>query len=72
MEQFLEEFAAYANAIGRSPQYILRQAIGANWRQWNAWVEGKSSPTLHTVDKIRKYMAHNPAPAPKNDSEASA
>ncbi|MBY6056788.1 hypothetical protein [Leisingera daeponensis] len=60
MEQFLEEITAYADAVGRSPQQILRQAIGANWRQWKTWVAGQSSPTLHTVDKIRKYMADNP------------
>lgn len=62
MEQFLEEITAYAAAVGRSPQHILRQAIGANWHQWKAWQAGQSSPTLHTVDKIRKYMADNPAP----------
>ncbi|MBU3035480.1 hypothetical protein [Tritonibacter mobilis] len=63
MEQFLEEITVYAAAVGRSPQHILRQAIGANWRQWKAWKAGQSSPTLHTVDKIRRYMSDNPAPA---------
>ncbi|MDE4302869.1 hypothetical protein PXK30_05215 [Phaeobacter gallaeciensis] len=62
MEQFLEEIAAYSAAVERSPQHILRQAIGANWRQWKAWQAGQSSPTLHTVDKIRQYMADNPVP----------
>ncbi|MBY6135056.1 hypothetical protein KUV61_04400 [Nocardioides marinus] len=62
MEQFLEEMAAYAEAVGRSPQHVLRQAIGANWSQWQAWKEGQSSPTLHTVDKIRRYIAANPPP----------
>ncbi len=63
MEQFLEEIAAYAEAVGRSPQHVLRQAIGANWNQWQAWKDGQSSPTLHTVDKIRRYMSANPPPA---------
>lgn len=62
MEQFLEEITAYAAAVGRSPQHILRQAIGANWRQWASWKAGKSSPTLHTVDKIRKHMSDYPPP----------
>ncbi|AUR12891.1 hypothetical protein PhaeoP48_02929 [Phaeobacter inhibens] len=70
MEQFLEEITAYAAAVGRSPQHILRQAIGANWRQWKAWKAGQSSPTLHTVDKIRRYVAENPAPA--GEPEAAA
>ncbi|WP_044026737.1 hypothetical protein [Ruegeria sp. TM1040] len=70
MEQFLEEITTYAAAVGRSPQHILRQAIGANWRQWKAWKAGRSSPTLHTVDKIRRYMADNPAPADSPEAAA--
>ena len=63
MEQFIDDIKAYANAVGRSPQHILRQAVGASWLQWTAWVNGQSSPTLNTVDKIHKYMVNNPAPA---------
>ena len=62
MEQLIAEISTYAEAIGRTPQYVLRQAIGANWRQWASWNEGNSSPTLHTVDKIRKHIALNPPP----------
>lgn len=60
MEQFLEEVIAYAQAANRSPQHILRQAVGANWNLWSAWVGGRSSPTLHTVDRIRLYIRENP------------
>lgn len=70
MEQFLEEVAAYAKAVGRKPQQILRQSIGANWQQWQAWTGGKSSPTLHTADKIRKYIADHPAPNREEEGAA--
>ena len=70
MEQFLEDIRAYASAIGKSPQHILRQALGASWSQWKAWVDGQSSPTLNTVDKIRQYMADNPAPTPVGEDAA--
>ena len=70
MEQFLDDIKTYATAVGRSPQHVLRQAVGASWLQWAAWADGQSSPTLHTVDKIRKYMADNPAPAPVAEDAA--
>lgn len=70
MEQFLDDIKTYADAVGRSPQHILRQAVGASWLQWAAWAGGQSSPTLHTVDKIRKYMANNPASAPVAEDAA--
>lgn len=60
MEQFLKEVIEYAHATKRSPQHILRQAVGANWNLWSAWVGGSSSPTLHTVDRIRLYIRENP------------
>jgi len=70
MEQFLEDMRAYAKSVGRSPQHILRQAIGASWSQWKAWEEGQSSPTLNTVDRLRAYMADNPAPVPAAEGAA--
>ncbi|OIQ42797.1 MAG: hypothetical protein BM560_01030 [Roseobacter sp. MedPE-SWde] len=72
MEQFLEEMRAYAEAVGRSPQHILRQALGASWSQWKAWEEGQASPTLNTVDKIRQYMADNPSPCVAPPAEDAA
>lgn len=63
MEKFLEDMRAYAHAVDRSPQHVLRQAIGASWSQWKAWEKGQASPTLNTVDRLRAYMAENPPPA---------
>ena len=70
MEHFLAELSAYADAVGRTPQHVLRQAIGASWGQWASWNDGKSSPTLHTVDKIRKHMLENPSPESEGDLAA--
>jgi hypothetical protein len=71
MEQFLNDMKAYADEVGRSPQHILRQSVGASWLQWKAWVDGQSSPTLNTVDKIRKYMAENPPPDAEQAEDAA-
>lgn len=71
MEQFLKDMQAYADAVGRSPQHVLRQAVGASWLQWKAWVDGQSSPTLNTVDKIRQYMADNPPPVAEQREDAA-
>ncbi|PHP28020.1 hypothetical protein CJ301_08530 [Limimaricola cinnabarinus] len=64
MEQLIIEIEAYASATGKSPALVLREALGASWGQWDAWVEGRSSPTMRNVDRLRSYMtAHPPSPA---------
>jgi hypothetical protein len=63
MEQLITEIEAYASQVGRSPQSVLRRAINASWGTWDAWVSGKSSPTLIVADRIRDFMAKNPAEA---------
>ncbi|WP_226782731.1 hypothetical protein [Oceaniglobus trochenteri] len=63
MEQLIDEIEGYAAAVNRSPEVILRAAISASWSQWGKWKAGTSSPTMRVVDRIRAYMAENPAPA---------
>lgn len=60
MEQLIIEVEAYASAAGKTPALVLRDALGASWGQWDAWVQGKSSPTMRNVDRLRTYMAANP------------
>ncbi|MCA0851409.1 hypothetical protein [Salipiger thiooxidans] len=60
MEQLIAEVEAYAASVGRTPQAVLRDAIGAGWREWGSWKARKSSPTMTRVDRLREFMAENP------------
>jgi hypothetical protein len=64
MEQFLADVRAYAEARGIKPSTVVQSAGGGNGSVWKRWESGKGSPTLHTVDRIRAYMADNPVAAP--------
>lgn len=57
MEQLIAEVESYAANMGVTPQKVLRDAIGANWRQWDLWKSGRSSPTMRVVDRLREHMA---------------
>ncbi|MGO4854456.1 hypothetical protein ACEN2S_16670 [Phaeovulum sp. W22_SRMD_FR3] len=70
MEQFIRDIEAYASAKRRSPQAILRDAIKANWGTWDGWCAGRSSPTMAVADRVRAYMAANPAPPPVSEDAA--
>lgn len=61
MEKLISEIEAYCDAAGIKPQRLLRDAVGAGWGQWAAWKSGKSSPTLHVVDRLHTHMAEVPA-----------
>ncbi|MGR3495404.1 hypothetical protein [Citreimonas sp.] len=65
MEQLISEVEAYAEAVGRPPQAVLRAAINAGGGEWGSWKDGKSSPTMARADRLRAYMAENP---PKEDA----
>lgn len=69
MEQLISEIEAYAAANGLSPKSVLRQAIAAGGTQWGKWKSGAQSPTMHTVDRLRRWMAENP---PKGTPEEDA
>ena len=60
MEQFIRDIEAYAGAVNRKPQSILRAAVGASWGTWESWKAGKSSPTMIVADRVRAYIAENP------------
>ena len=60
MDELIAEVEAYAAAVERTPQAVLRDAIGAGWREWGSWKAGNSSPTMSRVDRLRVYMAENP------------
>ncbi|EAU43915.1 hypothetical protein R2601_23890 [Salipiger bermudensis HTCC2601] len=60
MEQLIADVEAYAASVDRKPQAVLRDAIGAGWKEWESWKAGKSSPTMARVDRLRDYMAGHP------------
>jgi len=70
MEQLIAEIEAYASSMDRKPQWVLREAIGAGWKEWTLWRAGTSSPTMARVDRLRDYMAANP-PA-ETETEATS
>lgn len=71
MEQFTCEIQQYSEAIGKTPQAVLRAALNASGRTWETWVSGKASPTLITADRLRKYMADNPPCVPETSEDAA-
>ena len=68
MEQFLSDLRTYAAAFGLRPTTIIQRAGCGSGGTWAKWDGGKSSPTLLTADRLRKYMADNPAPKLKEAS----
>ena len=62
MEQLIKDIQAYADAVSKTPQWVLRAAIKASWGQWDAWKEGRSSPTMAVADRVRDFMRANPPP----------
>lgn len=63
MEQLISDIERYCADAGIQPQNMLKRAINANWRQWEAWKTGASSPRFETADRIRAWMAANPPEA---------
>ncbi|MBU2963353.1 hypothetical protein KO516_21505 [Citreicella sp. C3M06] len=60
MEELIAYVEAYAASVNRKPQWVLREAIGAGWREWESWQAGKSSPTVVRVDRLKAYIEANP------------
>lgn len=59
MEQLISDIEAYCARTGISPQKLLRDAINAQWGQWQKWKDGEASPTMKVADRIRDYMKQN-------------
>tara|TARA_R110002012_G_scaffold321120_1_gene547468 strand:- start:1799 stop:1999 length:201 start_codon:yes stop_codon:yes gene_type:complete len=61
MEKLINDITQYAASVSKTPEQVLRDAIGASWKQWDSWVSGKSSPTVKSADRLYAHMAQNPA-----------
>ncbi|MDQ7262685.1 hypothetical protein NM680_12875 [Paracoccus sp. PS-1] len=59
MEQLISDIEAYCARTGISPQKLLRDAINAQWGQWQKWKDGEASPTMKVADRIREHMRQN-------------
>ncbi|MEC8629897.1 MAG: hypothetical protein VXY73_07385 [Pseudomonadota bacterium] len=59
MDELIEKVTAFADAVNRTPNAIIRAAVGAKYSAWDDWVNGKSSPTMRTADRIYAYMDEN-------------
>lgn len=60
----MDQVRAYADALGINPSTVVQRAGCGGGTTWARWESGAGSPTLHTADKIRDFIAANPAPAP--------
>lgn len=58
----MDDIRAYARRSGIKPATVL-QKVGLSGTTWGRWEDGVSSPTLRTLEKVRKYMADNPPSA---------
>lgn len=73
MEQFITEVRAYAALIGVKPSTVIQKAGVGGGATWGRWEAGASSPTVRTLEKVRKHMEDNPPPADNaGPSEAAA
>lgn len=62
MEHFLDQVRAYAAMLGDKPGTVVQRAGCGGGSTWAKWESGASSPTLHTADKLLRYIADNPPP----------
>lgn len=60
MEQFITEVRTYATLVGVMPTTVIQRAGVGGGGTWRLWEDGRSSPTLRTVERVRAYMAENP------------
>ena len=59
----MAEVRAYAVQFGIAPSTVIQKAGAGGGGVWAKWESGGGSPTLRTVDRLRRYMADNPPPA---------
>ena len=66
----MEKVRAYAARFGVQPTTVIQRAKSGGGGTWVKWESGDSSPTLHTVDRIKRFMADNPPPAEQTEDAA--
>lgn len=61
MDKFLEEVRAYAAQCNVQPTTIIQRVGVGGGATWRRWESGAGSPTMRVVDRVRRYIAENPA-----------
>lgn len=69
MDQLIKEVQDYSAGHGIHPSTVIQRAGCGGGKLWERWLGGASC-TLNTADKLRAYMAANPAPAAVADDHA--
>lgn len=59
----MRDVRAYAELVGVRPTTIIQRAKCGGGGTWDAWVDGTSSPTHKTTDRLKAYMQANPRAA---------
>lgn len=59
MEKLMSEIRAYASAHEIEPSTVVQRAGAGGGGTWKKWETGRSC-TMHTAEKLRRYMGENP------------
>lgn len=69
----MAEVREYAAQIGVKPSTVIQKAGAGGGATWGRWEAGESSPTMRTLEKVRKHIANNQPPdGRETTSEAAA
>ena len=64
MDELIAEIESYAVARGLSPGTVVQYATDQGGGMFASWKAGRSTCTLATADRVRRYMRDNPPPEP--------
>lgn len=70
MEQLTVDIEAYAAARGIKPATVLQISAGLSGTTWEKWVNGTSSCSFRTADRIRAFMREHSPVAPAEGANA--
>ncbi|HHX89639.1 MAG TPA: XRE family transcriptional regulator [Paracoccus sp.] len=57
----MNEIRRYACGRGIKPATVLQNAANLSGTTWEKWNAGAASCSIRTADRVRAYMAANPA-----------
>lgn len=66
MNEFMKMVRDYAASLKIEPSTVAQRAAGVGGGSWSRWEAGTSSPTMAVADRIKAYIAENPAPVAEN------
>lgn len=72
MDKLISEIEEYAKARGIKPATVLQYGANLSGSTWAKWLEGRATCTMQVAEKLREYMADNPADVLTPDKDAVA